>query len=109
MLTLLERVRRRLARQANRLARLEVALPEPAHGAFEPLVVLLRRRGDPTWDQETECREPGIYREGGGAEIVFDGDEPPSDWVTRFKPANGACPLFIGFGPQVIEPPVEPL
>ncbi len=86
---------------------MEAALPEPAHGPFEPMVVLLRRRGDPAWDEETECREPGIYREGGGAEIVFDGDEPPAEWVARFKPAHGPGPLIIGFGPRVVEPPTD--
>ncbi len=83
-------------------------LPKPAHGAFEPLVLLLRRRGDPTWNTGTECREPGIYREGGGVEIVFDGDEPPAEWLAQFTPAHGPGPLVIGFGPLVIEPPTDP-
>ena len=107
MRTPLERVRIRLKNQGHRLDRLEEALPEGAPGTHDPLVVQLHRRGGPTWDNEVESRAPGIYREGGGVDIVFDGDEPPAEWVARFQPASGPGPLFISFGPCEIEPPAD--
>jgi hypothetical protein len=84
-----------------RIARLE-AQPS-GNDPHQPLVVVCKRVGD------GEDRPPGVYynEDGGSPTVVFEGGEPPSEVLARFRPETGPGPLIIIHGLRVVPRPSE--